>query len=165
MKMRNVCLILTFAICALLPSCVNVNSFNKIRQCNTGESCECSGDSVRSELYFGLQKPDGMSVTEAEWQDFLDKSITPRFPDGLTVFDSYGQSKDKNGKTIREKTKVLVIVHKDGKDDDLDKICEEYKKAFSQDSVFRTRSRVSSSLDDDNGDDDCRCGKDEEHRN
>ena len=164
MKMRTVCLIMTFAMCTLMCSCVCVNSFNKTRQCSTGESCECSVDSVRSEIYFGLQKPDGTSVTEAEWHDFLDKSITPRFPEGLTVFDSYGQSRDKNGKTLKEKTKVLVIVHKAGKAGDLDKICGEYKKAFSQESVFRASSRVSSSLDDDKGGDDCRCGKDEEHQ-
>jgi hypothetical protein len=150
MKMKTVGQILAFAMCISLCSCVSVNSFNRVRQCDLDGSCLSPGGSVRSELYFGLRKPDGSSVTEAEWQDFLDKSITPRFPDGLTVFDAYGQYKDSEGKTIREKTKVLVIVHTDEKDDDLDKICEEYKKAFLQENVFRTSSRVSSSLDDEN---------------
>ena len=85
MKMRNVCLILTFAICALLPSCVNVNSFNKIRQYEPGGSYASCGGSIRSELYFGLQKPDGTSVNDAEWQDFLDKSISSRFPAGFAA--------------------------------------------------------------------------------
>ena len=148
MRMKNIHLILAVAICTLLSSCVCVKSFDKISQQDSSDNRACPGGSIRSELYFGLQKPDGTSVTEAEWQDFLDKSITSRFPDGLTVFDACGQYKDQNGKIIKEKTKVLVIVHKDGKDADLNKICEEYRKAFSQEFVFRTSSRVSSSLDD-----------------
>lgn len=68
--------------------------------------------------------------------------ICTRFPDGFTVLDAYGQYKDSKGKTIKEKTKVLVVVHKDDKKSDLDKICEEYKKAFAQEFVFRTNSRV-----------------------
>ncbi|OGV58506.1 MAG: hypothetical protein A2X45_17785 [Lentisphaerae bacterium GWF2_50_93] len=142
------CLILTLAICTLLNSCVCVDSLNTVKRCDSADSCACSSGSIRSELYFGLQKPDGSSVAEAEWQGFLDKSITSRFPDGFTVFDAYGQYKEQNGKITREKTKVLVVVHKDGRDDDLKKICEEYEKAFSQELVFRTSSRVSSSLDD-----------------
>lgn len=150
MGMRNMCLILMVAMSTLLSSCVCVKPFDKVSQPDSGDNRACSGGSIRSELYFGLQKPDGASVTEAEWQDFLDKSITSRFPDGLTVFDACGQYKDQKGKIIREKTKVLVIVHKDGKDGDLNKICQEYMKAFSQELVFRTTTRVSSSLDVDN---------------
>lgn len=150
-------------LCVSLCSCLNINSLNKIRQCNMDED-GCSGGSIRSELYFGLQKPDGASLTDAEWQDFLDKSVTPRFPDGLTVFDSYGQYKDSKGKIVKEKTKVLVVIHKDGKDEDLDKICEEYKKAFSQEMVFRSSARVSSSLDaaGDEKCDGCKCGGNED---
>ena len=38
-----------------------------------------SVDFVRSELYFGTQKPDGV-VTDEEFFAFLDRVITPRFP-------------------------------------------------------------------------------------
>ncbi len=139
-------------LCAALCSCVNINSLNKI-SASESEVCACFGDSVRSELYFGLKKSDGTSVTEAEWQDFLDKSVTPLFPDGLTVFDSYGQYKDSHGRIIKEKTKVLVIVHKSGKNGELDKICDDYRKAFSQEMVFKVSARVSSSLDNCRDDD------------
>src|SRR5579859_7816296 len=48
---------------------------------------------VDTKLYFGLG-PDGepeKGVTETGWRAFLDKEVTPRFPDGLSVFDVYGQ--------------------------------------------------------------------------
>src|SRR5690606_33904629 len=50
---------------------------------------------VRSELYFGVGKanvdPGVDAIGEAQWREFLDGEVTPRFPDGLTVVDGYGQ--------------------------------------------------------------------------
>ena len=46
---------------------------------------------TKEELYFGLSKPAGGTVTEAEWQLFLNLVITPRFPTGLTVVAAEGQ--------------------------------------------------------------------------
>jgi Protein of unknown function (DUF3574). len=53
---------------------------------------------VRSELYFGVgeesgpaDRPQAEPISAARWRAFLDKEVTPRFPDGLTVFDAYGQ--------------------------------------------------------------------------
>ena len=50
---------------------------------------------VRSELYFGVgeetgpaDRPQAEPITEATWRAFLDKEVTSRFPDGLTVFDA-----------------------------------------------------------------------------
>ena len=131
--------------CLLLCSCISVSSMNGLKtpDARVAKPCKCSGDSIKSELYFGLRKPDGTDVTEAEWQVFSDKSISSRFPDGFTVLDACGQYKDSKGRIIKEKTRVLVIVHKDDKKNELDKICDEYKKAFSQESVLRTSSRVS----------------------
>lgn len=74
---------------------------------------------VRSELYFGVGEDtgNGTSVNEAQWRDFLDKQVTPRFPDGLTVFDAYGQwlfrGKEEPN---RLRSKVLVILHEDNAD-------------------------------------------------
>src|SRR5580658_862505 len=51
---------------------------------------------LRNELYFGVgsfDSPDD-SVAEIRWQAFLDREVTPRFPDGLTVLDAYGQWRD-----------------------------------------------------------------------
>src|SRR5262245_20034140 len=45
---------------------------------------------IRTELYFGTAKPDGV-VTDEEFHLFLDTEITPRFPDGLTLLKGDGQ--------------------------------------------------------------------------
>jgi hypothetical protein len=74
---------------------------------------------VRTELYFGVgraEEPgDGrLRAKEADWQAFLDREVTPRFPDGLTVLDAYGQWLDRRSdKPARLRTKVLVILHED----------------------------------------------------
>jgi hypothetical protein len=70
---------------------------------------------VRSELYFGVGPADVQDggIAEIRWRAFLDKEVTPRFPDGLTVFDAYGQWRDRGGATERLWTKVLVVLHED----------------------------------------------------
>ncbi len=71
---------------------------------------------LRSELYFGigpLDVPDG-GVGELRWRAFLDREVTSRFPDGLTVFEAYGQWRD-GGQAApsRLRSRVLVILHED----------------------------------------------------
>lgn len=75
---------------------------------------------VRSELYFGVgsESGDGGNIDEPRWRAFLDREVTARFPDGLTVFDAYGQwlfrgdgATDNTPNRLR--TKVLVILHED----------------------------------------------------
>ena len=74
---------------------------------------------VRTELYFGLgradQPQDGrLRAKDEDWQAFLDREVTPRFPDGLTVLDAYGQWLDRRSdRPARLRTKVLVILHED----------------------------------------------------
>jgi len=71
---------------------------------------------LRSELYFGVGLIDSTAagVTDAQWRDFLDREVTPRFPDGLTVFDAYGQWRSRGHDTPgRLRSKVLVILHED----------------------------------------------------
>ena len=48
----------------------------------------------RTELFFGLSRPNGSDVTEEEFQHFIDTKVTPRFPDGLTLLSGKGQFKD-----------------------------------------------------------------------
>lgn len=38
------------------------------------------------ELLFGRKVGGRIAVSEAQWLNFLDREITPRFPDGLTVY-------------------------------------------------------------------------------
>ena len=58
---------------------------------------------LQVDLYFG-------NIGEAEWRTFLDEEVTPRFPDGLSVIDAYGQYRNRRGTIERERAKLLVIV-------------------------------------------------------
>jgi hypothetical protein len=71
---------------------------------------------VRSELYFGLGAADvnDGGVAEIRWRAFLDREVTSRFPDGLSVFEAYGQWRGPSEKEpSRLRSKVLVILHED----------------------------------------------------
>ena len=52
---------------------------------------------VREVLYFGRNRPDGGTVSDADWRAFLDEVVTPGFPAGLTVVDVTGQWKGERG--------------------------------------------------------------------
>jgi hypothetical protein len=77
-------------------------------------------------------------VTEAQWTKFLDREITPRFPDGLSVQDARGQWRDPDkNRIVREPSKVVTIVLPGNPEDAerLAEIAEAYKKRFKQQSV------------------------------
>ncbi len=96
---------------------------------------------VRTELFFGAAKPDGTAVTEEEWRQFLDREITPRFPDGLTVLTGAGQFRDSGGVIIRETSRLLILLYplssQRGSGVKIEYIREAYKRAFQQQSVLR----------------------------
>ena len=105
------------------------------------QSIECRGvqkPQQVAELMFGRKIGDRIAVTETMWARFVDGEITPRFPDGLTVFNIVGQWRDtERKKIIREPGKIVMIVLP-GKDDDIDRlnqIAEAYKSKFRQQSV------------------------------
>lgn len=101
---------------------------------------------VRSELYFGVgeesrpaERAQTESITEAQWRAFLDKEVTPRFPDGLTVFDAYGQWLFRGAREPnRLGTKVLVILHEDTpqRTADIEAIRLAWKQATKHQSVL-----------------------------
>jgi hypothetical protein len=90
------------------------------------------------DLLFGRMIGGRLGVSEAQWARFLDREITPRFPDGLTVFDARGQWRDADrNRIVREPSKVVTIVLP-GKAEDMERlneIAEAYKKRFKQQSV------------------------------
>lgn len=100
---------------------------------------------IREELYFGSQIPNGGAVTDAEWQEFVDNEITPRFPKGLTTHTANGQYRYTDGTLGKEKTWIVIVYHF-GKPDDNDKPLEEimtlYKTRFQQESVMRVTNVV-----------------------
>jgi hypothetical protein len=71
---------------------------------------------VDTRLYFGLgpvEHPE-QGVNEADWRGFLDQEVTPRFPDGLSVVDVYGQWQGKSQTTPeRLRSKMLIIDYPD----------------------------------------------------
>ena len=107
---------------------------------------------VRSELYFGVgeetgpaDRPQAEPISEATWRAFLDKEVTARFPDGLTVFDAYGQWLFRGAKEPnRLKTKVLVVLHEDTpqRRADIEAIRLAWKQATGHQSVLWSRHAV-----------------------
>jgi hypothetical protein len=95
---------------------------------------------IRTELYFGRNRPNG-TVTDAEWQSFVDEFVTPRFPDGLTILDADGQWRGKDGSIAREQSKVIVLLYprklRRSMNAKIEEIRAEYKKRFAQESVMR----------------------------
>lgn len=93
----------------------------------------------RTELYFGSERPGG-EVTDAEFTDFMDREITPRFPDGLTLLAGYGQFLNSTGALIKERSKVLILlypVNMREANKNIQEIREKYKAMFQQESVLR----------------------------
>lgn len=97
---------------------------------------------VEDDLYFGLSTFQG-PVTRAQWDNFLKKEVTPRFPDGLTVLNAQGQWKNAQGTIGKEPTKVLILVHPDtvAEDQAVQALIDIYKKEFHQESVMKVRNR------------------------
>jgi hypothetical protein len=98
---------------------------------------------VQDTLYFGTAKPNG-SVSAEEWKRFLEETVTPRFPQGLTTAQAAGQWRGADGATVREATHVLQLVHPGGaaQDSAVADIAAAYKSKFEQEAVLRVRSPV-----------------------
>jgi hypothetical protein len=79
----------------------------------------------------------GHSGTPAKWRGFLAREVTPRFPEGLTVYETSGQWRDPATKKIsREKSRVLrMIVPADTARDKIGAVADAYKTQFAQKSV------------------------------
>ena len=98
---------------------------------------------TRTELYFGLSRPDGGEVTGADWNAFLNDTVTPLFPAGLTVIDAHGQWREDSGKIAREPSRILLLIHPPTPeaDEKIEQIRALYKQRFSQEAVMRTDTR------------------------
>jgi hypothetical protein len=97
---------------------------------------------VDTKLYFGLGLADqpNSGVSEAQWRDFLDKEVSPRFPAGLSVLDVYGQWQGKNQTAPeRLRSKMLVIDYPDTQEnrDKIEAIRAAWKQRTGDQSVMR----------------------------
>jgi hypothetical protein len=97
----------------------------------------------RTELYFGSERPDGSEVTDEQFDAFVDSTVTPRFPDGLTQLTGEGQFLGATG-PIEEKSFVVILLYPF--DDrqasrEIEQIRTAYKVKFKQESVLRADSQ------------------------
>jgi hypothetical protein len=102
---------------------------------------------VDTKLYFGLGPADHpeQGVSEAAWREFLDKEVTPRFPDGLSVVDVYGQWQGaKEPAPERLRSKLLIVDYPDTKEnrDKVDAIRSAWKRKTGDQSVLRVTQPV-----------------------
>ncbi|WP_161554077.1 DUF3574 domain-containing protein [Novosphingobium meiothermophilum] len=92
-------------------------------------------------IAFGMARPDGGSVTPADWSAFEADTVAATFPDGFTVLPCSGGWRDAaTGMTIREPSMVVEVAH-DASPETLSAIrtvAGVYKALFQQDAVMVT---------------------------
>ncbi|MBB6245057.1 DUF3574 domain-containing protein [Rhodanobacter sp. A1T4] len=103
-------------VAALLSGCIaSVAPTSATLQGDAAHPARAQGW-VDTKLYFGLGVAGDTvnGVSEQRWRDFLDAEVTPRFPDGLSVVDVYGQWQGK-GQAVPERlrSKMLVVDYPD----------------------------------------------------
>jgi hypothetical protein len=94
---------------------------------------------VRTELFFGTVKPEGI-VTEAEFLEFVDHEVAPRFPHGLTLLKGDGRFPGEDA-VIKEQSFVLILLYPFDTLDEgfqrIERIRTLYREQFGQQSVLR----------------------------
>lgn len=103
-------------------------------------ACPAGEAMVETQIFFGLSKPKGGTVSAREWEAFVKSEIAPRYPEGFTVFDGAGFWRDgASGRTISEKSKVVMRLQAAGADAETKTaaIIAAYKTKFAQEAVLR----------------------------
>jgi hypothetical protein len=105
----------------------------------TCSSIPSSKPFTRTDLFFGLRKPNGTEVNNIEFQRFLDREVTPRFPDGFTVVAGNGQFKNARGAILKERSQQLILLYPVAaiSSQQIEQIRKAYTIAFQQQSVLR----------------------------
>jgi hypothetical protein len=99
--------------------------------------------SVMTTLYFGLTRPGGTVIADAEWQSFVEQEVVPRFPAGFTVLNGEGAWREQQ-QTIREPTRLIVVIRRGTAELDaaIDALRAAYCRRFNQESVMRVDQDV-----------------------
>jgi hypothetical protein len=92
---------------------------------------------ARTELLFGAAR-----VSDVQWKHFLAREVTPRFPDGLTALNGYGQWQAPNGTIVKERSRILLLWRSEdaAANAKVEAIRAAYKRQFHQQSVMRVDS-------------------------
>ena len=121
------------AVVLALAACADI-------EVSTSE-CEDGGELWHEyRLFMGRGDGDREVVGDEDWAAFLAGTITPRFPDGLSVIDVAGQGTTADGSLERERTKMLLVLVPPTDETALNRMNEigaEYKQRFNQNSVLR----------------------------
>jgi hypothetical protein len=108
--------------------------------------CDWMGGSPRQsiQLLFGRSMPGGGAVSDTDWAGFLAETVTPRFPDGLTVLNGNGQWLSPAGRLSHEPSTVVLIIAPMAPDlrARLDAVRQAYRVRFHQQSVGLVTSPV-----------------------
>jgi len=109
-------LLLALGLSALLAGCASQPGVaGAVLHGDTAHPAQAQGW-VDTRLYFGLGLADQpqQGVSEQAWREFLDREVSTRFPDGLSVVDVYGQWQGKQqASPERLRSKMLVIDYPD----------------------------------------------------
>ena len=95
---------------------------------------------VADRLFFGRAIPAGGVVSDAELEKFVDEVVTPRFPEGLTIWQGRGQWRDSAGLVVREEMFAIEVFHGGSatEEEAVSAIALEYKRRFGQEAVLRS---------------------------
>jgi len=112
------------------------------------QHCQVGDAFTQTTLYYGTTWKNGQPITPEEWNSYLSADVTPRFKDGLTVFDANGQWMNRKGDVTRQTSKAVLIVHQGDKDSSqrIEELRDIYKKRFQQESVMRVDEPVCASF-------------------
>lgn len=134
--------ICVITLCFLLSCCASHGA-------RLPAATDSTSDWVQSELFFGIAEasaePQQLAELEKRWQGFLDREVTPRFPDGLSVYDVYGQwySPKRNAITHAHSKSLLIVYHDSPqRRADIDAIRDAWKKLTGDESVLRVTQHV-----------------------
>ncbi|MFG2798921.1 DUF3574 domain-containing protein [Streptomyces pseudovenezuelae] len=102
---------------------------------------------IETQLFFGTARPDGgAAVTDRQFMAFVDREVTPGFPDGLTVQSGRGQWRDVGGRIEKERSYELILLYPVGQapasDRKIEEIRRAYEKEFGQEAVARVDERA-----------------------
>lgn len=126
-RLRRGAVVLSAAL--LLAGCAAPAMHHGAGQCTAREAVQ---------LLFGRAVGAHGTVSDAEWEDFLARTVTPAFPDGLTVFDAKGQWRDTaTGAVVSEPSKIVLILVADAAAalPRVEAIADAYKLRFNQQAV------------------------------
>lgn len=109
----------------------------------------CSSRFIETDLYFGFSKPAGDTISQHEWQNFMQTHISRVFVQGFTVIPAQGKWLDDSTHILISEPSALVIaVHKKDKalHKQIDSLTATYKVLFQQQAVLRVDKKVTVKL-------------------